>query len=151
MTRPLIARLALIALASLPGLALAAPPSPVGLWKSIDDKTGKERSLVRIAESGGALVGRIEKRLDPSAKPDATCGKCSDDRKDKPMDGLEIIRAVQPAGADGVWEGGNILDPEDGKVYKLKLTPVEGGQKLEVRGFIGFSLLGRTQTWLRVE
>lgn len=150
MIRPLIASLALLALSGLPGLA-AAQSTPVGLWKSIDDKTGKERSLVRISEQGGALVGRIEKRLDPTAKPDATCGKCTDDRKDKPMDGLEIIRAVQTGGDGKVWEGGNILDPEDGKVYKLKLTPVEDGKKLEVRGFVGFSLLGRTQTWLRVE
>ncbi|MBL0718784.1 DUF2147 domain-containing protein [Piscinibacter sp. Jin2] len=147
MIRPLMASLALLAFS---GLA-AAQSTPVGLWKSIDDKTGKERSLVRLAETGGLLVGRIEKRLDPTAKPDAVCGKCSDDRKDKPMDGLEIIRGVQAAGDGKVWTGGQILDPEEGKTYQVKLTPVEGGSKLEVRGFIGFSLLGRTQTWLRVE
>jgi uncharacterized protein (DUF2147 family) len=131
----------------LSALAAQAQSTPVGVWKSIDDKTGKERSLVRIAESGGALNGRIEKRLDPEAKADAVCDKCSDDRKGKSMDGLEIIRGAK---ADGdVWTGGNILDPENGKVYTLRLKPLDGGKKLEVRGYIGPFF--RNQEWIRVE
>jgi uncharacterized protein (DUF2147 family) len=132
--------------------ALAAPlafaqGSPAGLWKTIDDKTGKERSLVRITEGGGALVGRIEKRLDPAAKADARCDKCVDDRKDRPVDGLEIIRGAR---ADGdVWSGGTILDPEEGKVYRLRLKLDEAGRKLEVRGYIG--PFYRNQHWIRVE
>lgn len=132
--------------------AAYAQSSPVGLWKTIDDKTKKERSLVRIVEAaGGVLVGRIEKRLDPEARPDAVCDKCSDDRKGRPMDGLEIIRGVKKADSEGLWDGGHILDPEEGKVYKVRLTPADGGRKLDVRGYIGAPLLGRTQTWIRVE
>ncbi len=132
--------------------ALAAPlvfaqGSPVGLWKAIDDKTGKERSLVRISDGGGTLVGRIEKLLDPAAKPDARCDKCADDRKDRPVDGLEIIRGAR---ADGeAWTGGTILDPEDGKVYRLRLKVEEAGRKLEVRGYLG--PFYRNQHWIRVE
>ncbi|MFO0470815.1 MAG: DUF2147 domain-containing protein [Pseudomonadota bacterium] len=132
--------------------ALAAPlvlaqGSPVGLWKTIDDKTGKERSLVRISDGGGALVGRIEKRLDPAGKPDARCDTCADDRKDRPVDGLEIIRGAR---ADGeAWTGGTILDPEDGKVYRLRLKVEEAGRKLEVRGYLG--PFYRNQHWIRVE
>jgi uncharacterized protein (DUF2147 family) len=129
-----------------------AQTSPVGLWKSIDDKTQKERSLVRITDSAGVLSGRIEKRLDPDAKPSDACGKCADDRKDQPIQGLEIIRGVKKAeGEDSRWDGGHILDPEDGKTYKVRLTPADGGKKLDVRGYIGAPLLGRTQTWIRVE
>jgi uncharacterized protein (DUF2147 family) len=127
-------------------LALAQA-TPVGLWKSIDDKTGKERSLVRISESGGTLSGRIEKRLDANAKPDDKCDKCTDDRKDKPIQGLEIIRGAK---ADGeVWTGGQILDPEEGKLYRLRLKTEDGGKKLEVRGYLG--PFYRNQHWIRVE
>lgn len=131
--------------------AALAQASPVGLWKTIDDKTKKERSLVRIAESGGVLVGRIEKRLDPAAKPDATCDKCSDDRKDRPIDGLEIIRGVKKSDGDNLWDSGTILDPEEGKTYRVRLQLADEGRRLEVRGYIGAPLLGRTQNWLRVE
>jgi uncharacterized protein (DUF2147 family) len=131
------------------GSLAMAQASPVGLWKSIDDKTKKERSLVRITEAGGVLVGVIEKRLDPDAKADDKCDKCSDDRKDKPIQGLQIIRGVKQDGEH--WGGGSILDPEEGKSYKVRLTLAEGGKKLDVRGFVGMPMLGRTQTWLRVE
>lgn len=132
--------------------ALATPfaiaqGSPIGLWKTIDDKTGKERSLVRISEGGGALVGRIEKPLDPAVQPDARCEKCSDDRKDKPVEGLEIIRGAR---ADGeTWTGGTILDPADGKVYRLRLKVEDAGRKLEVRGYVG--PFHRNQYWIRVD
>ncbi|MBL8329620.1 MAG: DUF2147 domain-containing protein [Rubrivivax sp.] len=129
-------------------LALAQA-TPVGLWKTIDDKTGKERTLVRITETGGTLTGVIEKRLDPAAVADAKCDKCADDRKDKPIQGLDIIRGAKKDGE--TWDGGTILNPEEGKVYKLRLTLADGGKKLEVRGFIGAPLLGRTQVWQRVE
>lgn len=137
-------------------LAAAAPvfaqATPVGLWKSIDDDTKKEKSLVRISEADGVLVGKIEKLLDPDRKPDAVCDKCDDDRKDKPIQGMTIIRGVSKAPTDaGAWEGGNILDPAKGKVYKLRLQMADEGKKLEVRGYIGTPMLGRSQTWLRVE
>ena len=131
--------------------AAFAQASPVGVWKSIDDKTKAARSQVRITESGGVLSGRIEKLLAPDAKQDAKCDKCEDDRKDKPMIGLEIIRGVKKAEAENTWEGGTILDPAEGKVYKVRLQTVEGGKKLDVRGYVGMPMLGRTQTWVRVE
>ncbi|AKJ31230.1 DUF2147 domain-containing protein [Caldimonas brevitalea] len=138
--------------AALVTTAAFAQPSPVGLWKTIDDSTKKEKSLVRITESGGSLTGRVEKVLDPEAKTDAVCEKCSDDRKDKPVAGLTIIRNVKKNADDAqLWDGGDILDPNNGKVYKVRLKPTDGGQKLEVRGYIGAPMLGRTQVWQRVE
>ena len=127
-----------------------AQTSPVGLWKTVYDKSGKEKSLVRIAETNGVLSGKIEKLLDPSVKQDEVCDKCKDSRKDKPVLGLLIIEGVKKS-SDTLWEGGQILDPNNGEVYKVRLTPAEGGKKLDVRGYIGMPMLGRTQTWIRVE
>ncbi|MDH5340010.1 MAG: DUF2147 domain-containing protein [Rubrivivax sp.] len=128
-----------------------AQASPVGLWKTIDDETQKEKSYVRITEMGGVLSGKIEKLLDP-AKQESKCDKCTDARKDQPVLGMVIVRNVKAAADDkALWEGGDILDPNNGKVYSVRIKPIDGGAKLEVRGFIGFALLGRTQTWIRVE
>jgi len=127
-----------------------AQTTPVGLWKTIDDDGKTEKSLVRVSEQGGVLVGNIDKLLDPKTAPDSKCDKCADDRKDKPVLGLQIIRGVKAEG-DGVWGGGEILDPNNGKTYRTRLKPVDGGKRLEVRGYIGAPLFGRTQTWVRVE
>ena len=108
----------LLALAA--GTALAQA-TPVGLWKTIDDETKTEKSQVRITESGGVLSGKIEKLTDP-AKQDAKCDKCADERKDKPVIGMTIVRNAKADAALAVWEGGEILDPNDGKVYRLKMT-----------------------------
>jgi uncharacterized protein (DUF2147 family) len=129
-------------------LPVLAQMSPVGLWRNVDDKTGEAKAEIRIVEVGGALNGKIEKRLLKDAKPDDVCDECSDDRKGKPVLGLEIIRGAKKAEGKDVWEGGKILDPENGKNYTLRLTPIESGKKLEVRGSIG--PFGRTQTWTRV-
>lgn len=129
-----------------------AQATPAGLWKTIDDESKKEKSLIRITETGGVFTGKLEKLLDPSAKPDAVCDLCSDDRKDKPVVGMTLIKGVKQSDADkGRWDGGEILDPNNGKTYKVRLTPGEGGKTLAVRGYIGAPLLGRTQTWVRVE
>jgi uncharacterized protein (DUF2147 family) len=130
------------------GLAVAQT-TPVGLWRTIDDETKTEKSLVRITESAGVLSGKIEKLADP-AKANAVCDKCSDDRKDQPVVGMTIIRNVRLSDP-GVWEGGEILDPNNGKLYRVRLRPTDGGKQLDVRGYIGAPLLGRTQTWIRVE
>jgi uncharacterized protein (DUF2147 family) len=140
--------LAAMALAAAAGAALAQM-TPVGVWQSVDDKTGEAKSQIRIAESGGALTGRIEKLLRKDAKPDAVCDECTDDRKGKALVGLEIIRGAKKAEGREAWEDGKILDPENGKTYTLRLTPIEGGKKLEVRGSV-FGI-GRTQTWARVQ
>ncbi|KAB2906608.1 MAG: DUF2147 domain-containing protein [Burkholderiaceae bacterium] len=141
------------ALAAIFCVAIAAPAwaqtSPVGLWRSVDDKTGEPKAEIRISESAGALSGRIERQLRKGADPKAVCGECSDDRKDQPVVGLEIIRGAKKAEGKDVWEGGKILDPENGRNYSLRLTPVEEGKKLDVRGSIG--PFGRTQTWVRVQ
>ncbi|MCH7341816.1 DUF2147 domain-containing protein [Pelomonas sp. CA6] len=137
-------------LSLLSGLALAQA-TPAGLWKTIDDETKQEKSLVRISESGGVFSGRIEKLVDAS-KQDSRCEKCSDERKDQPVQGMTILRNVKKNADDaGLWDGGDILDPNNGKVYRVRLKPVDGGKKLEVRGYIGMPMLGRTQTWIRVE
>ena len=138
-----------LALATVAGAALAQA-TPVGLWKTIDDETKTERSQVRISEAGGLLVGKVEKVADAS-KQDAVCDLCTDDRKGQKVVGMTIIRGAKADADKARWEGGEILDPNNGKVYKLLLKPIEGGKKLEVRGFIGMALLGRTQTWVRLE
>ena len=131
------------------GSALAQAQTPVGMWKTIDDATGKEKSLVRITEMAGVLSGKVEKGLDPAQPLDSRCDECSDSRKGQPIVGMTIIRNVKKN--EMVWDGGDILDPNNGKVYRVKLTPSSDNKKLEVRGYIGVPMLGRTQTWLRVE
>lgn len=138
--------------ASLLALAVQAQMSPVGLWRSIDDETNQPKAEIRIAQSAsGGLTGVVERSLLTTPSPEPNCNLCTDDRKGKPKIGLEIIRGGQQSDGKVVWEGGKILDPENGKNYSLRLTPIEGGKKLEVRGYIGAPLLGRTQTWIRVQ
>ncbi|MCP5286356.1 MAG: DUF2147 domain-containing protein [Burkholderiaceae bacterium] len=137
-------------------LSLAAPlvwaqATPVGLWKTIDDETKTEKSYVRIVEQDGKLVGRIERLINP-AKPDPVCDACTDARKGQPIVGMAILEGVsKSATEESVWDGGSILDPNNGKTYKVRLSPKNGGKALDVRGYIGMPLLGRTQTWQRAE
>jgi uncharacterized protein (DUF2147 family) len=129
-----------------------AQATPVGLWKTIDDDTKKERSLVRIADHGGVLSGKVEKYLDPSIAADTTCDKCTDDRKDQLVLGMTIVRGIKKdTDRDLLWNGGTVLDPANGKAYKARLMPIDGGKKLEVRGYIGVPMFGRTQTWIRAD
>ena len=130
-------------------LTAMAQVTPVGLWKQVDDKTGTAKSEIRITEKDGVISAKIEKRLDPAAKADEKCDECKDDRKGQPILGLEIIRGVKKVEGKDVWEGGKILDPADGREYNAKLTPIEGGKKIEMRGSIAF--FGRTQTWTRIQ
>lgn len=129
------------------GLAFAADTtSPIGEWKTFDDKTGQARAIVRIYEQDGKLFGKIERSLMPGAE-NRFCTACTDYRKDQPMLGLIIIRNMNRT--DDGYAGGDILDPESGSVYRCKFHLEEGGAKLVLRGFIGISLLGRTQIWER--
>ena len=138
--------------AALAALMLAAAPlafaqaTPAGLWKTIDDETKQEKSHVRIVEAGGVLTGRIERITDPT-KQDSKCDKCEGARKDQKVLGMTILEGVKRDGSH--WDGGTILDPNNGKVYKVRLTPKDEGKALEVRGFIG--PFYRNQTWVRVE
>ena len=138
--------------ASLLAFAAQAQMSPLGLWRSIDDETKQPKAEIRITQNAaGGLSGVVEKSLQNNPNADPNCNLCTDDRKGKPKIGLEIIRGGQQGDGKAVWEGGKILDPENGKNYSLRLTPIEDGKKLEVRGYIGAPLLGRTQTWIRVQ
>ena len=116
-----------------------------GKWKTIDDETGQAKSIVEVfKKSNGQYYGKITQLL---AKPEnETCVKCTDDRKNKPLIGLEIIRGLKKSGNE--FTGGTITDPKTGKTYKCTIT--RDGNKLNVRGYVGFSLIGRTQTWHKV-
>jgi len=137
-----VVALALISVASL----AAAELGPEGLWKTTDDRTGKPRGIVRIYQENGALYGRVEATLDP-AEVRQVCDLCSDERRNKPVVGMIVMRGLRKNG--GEYNGGDILDPDTGSVYRCKIRIEDQGRKLIVRGFIGFSLFGRTQTWIR--
>jgi uncharacterized protein (DUF2147 family) len=121
-------------------------PSPVGLWKTMDDRTHKPRAIIRIYEEKGAFLGRIENSFDPEELT-ARCEKCSGDRKDAPVIGLIIMRGITRRGSE--YGGGEILDPETGWIYRCRFTISTEGEKLFVRGYLGLAVLGRTQTWTR--
>lgn len=129
-------------------VAMAQSASAVGTWQTIDDHTGQPKALVQITpDSNGNLTGKIIKGLSANDNPDRRCTACTDSRKDQLMLGMTIINDMKKDG-DG-WDGGQILDPENGKIYKCNMRLEDGGQKLVVRGYIGVSLLGRSQTWIR--
>ena len=133
-------------------LAVHAQMSPVGLWRSIDDESKQPKAEIRINQNAaGGLSGVVERSLQNNPNTEPNCTLCTDDRKGQPKIGMEIIRGGQQSDGKAVWEGGKILDPENGKNYSLRLTPIDGGKKLEVRGYIGAPMLGRTQTWIRVQ
>jgi len=138
-----------ITLFMLPYAAHAADLS--GVWQTTDDKTGKPRSLVRIVETAGEYSAIVEKGLLASDTGDAVCDKCTDERKGQKIIGMTIAKHLKQSANSNVYDSGEILDPENGKTYKCKMTLNANGNALEVRGFIGFSLLGRSQTWKRVE
>ncbi|RDK03571.1 DUF2147 domain-containing protein [Paraburkholderia lacunae] len=128
--------------------AMAQADSPVGTWQTIDDHTGQPKALVQISQDGaGSLNGKVIKGLGANDQPDRRCAACTDERKDQLILGMTIINDMKKDG-DG-WDHGQILDPENGKVYKCKMHLEDGGNKLVVRGYIGVSLLGRSQTWVR--
>ncbi len=128
------------------GARAADLQSPIGLWKTIDDKTKMPRALVRIYLEDGRYFGRIEQSFTPGAET-RVCSVCTDERKDRPIIGLVIMRNVSLR--DGEYAGGDILDPDSGSVYRCKFHLEKDGAQLVVRGFIGISLLGRSQIWTR--
>ena len=136
--------------ATLPSLAHGDELTPIGRWKTIDDNTGKAKSIVLIWEENGKLAGKVESIIvEPGEDPNPTCTKCEGAKKDQPVIGMEILWGLSKNGSE--WSGGQILDPDNGKTYKCYIEPVEGGAKLKVRGYIGFALLGRTQYWLHAQ
>jgi uncharacterized protein (DUF2147 family) len=132
--------------ATLPAPDTAMQPSPLaGSWRTVDDETGQAKAIIRIVERDGRLDGRIETLLRPDAE--RYCGKCQGERRDKALVGMVILWDLRPDGAE--WTGGQILDPATGKTYRARARLRKDGT-LEVRGFLGVSLVGRTQLWHRV-
>lgn len=130
--------------------ALAQAPSAVGRWTTIDDETKKPKSVITIYEEGGKLFGKIEKLFrEPNEEQNPVCDKCEGALKNKPIIGMAILRDLKKDGNE--WSGGTILDPANGKTYKCTIAVENGGKKLKVRGYIGVSLFGRTQYWVRAE
>ncbi len=121
--------------------------SVLGKWKTIDDVTGKAKSIVEIYEQDGKVYGKVVKILTPG-RENAVCDQCEGDKKDKPILGMVILTGLEQDGDE--WEDGEILDPNNGKTYSCYIT-LEEPDKLKVRGYIGFSLIGRTQYWYRVK
>ena len=139
-----------LAILAVPAVSTAAEASPVGLWKTIDDESGKPKSLIRITENDGVLSGRIEKLFRaPDQDQDPKCVKCEGALKDQPIVGMTILSGLKKDGES--YSGGQIVDTANGKTYKSKLTVAEDGKKLNMRGYIGVPMLGRTQIWLREE
>lgn len=138
---------AALLLAAIP--AFAANDTPVGTWKTIDDATGQAKAIVQISSSNGTLEGKILQVLKSDHGPHPLCIECKGDLHNQPVEGMTILWGLSRDGDD--WSGGKILDPNNGKVYKAKMELTDGGMKLKVRGYIGFSLLGRTQVWERQE
>lgn len=147
----------LLALALSPAHAGDALDSPVGLWQTISDTDGKPRGLVEIRERDGVLAGRIVGTLRADESLDKLCEVCPGERKGQKLLGMTILsglRRESDSGKDGQaeearWSGGEILDPDNGRTYRVHLTLEDGGRTLRVRGYIGVSLLGRTQRWQR--
>ena len=130
-------------------LPVLAHTTITGLWQSIDDTTGKPRAEIRINEAAGVFTGRIERSLLPTAAGVVQlCTLCPDDRKDKPLIGMDIVRQMKATSDAQIWDGGEILDPDKGKLFKLRLQLQESGKKLQVRGYIGPFF--RNQTWIRL-
>ncbi len=130
--------------------AWAQQSTPAGLWRSIDDETGKPKALIRITERNGEFNGKIEKLFRAQGEDqNPKCELCEGDRKDQPIIGMTILTGMKPQGEE--YAGGQILDPASGKIYKSKMTVIDNGRKLDVRGYVGVPMLGRTQTWIRAE
>ena len=123
--------------------------SPAGNWHSIDDESGRPRAEISITELNGVLTGRIVRSLlAPTSNGIQLCDKCTDDRQGKPLIGMEIVRKLTRSSETDTWGNGQILDPDKGKTYPLQIKLIEGGKKLQVRGFVGPFF--RTQIWHRV-
>jgi uncharacterized protein (DUF2147 family) len=121
----------------------------VGNWKTIDDKTNQPKSIIRIELVDQKLQGTVVKIFTaPGDRPDPVCEQCKDHRKDKPVIGMTIMSGLKKTSST-LWEGGEILDPNNGSIYKVKLNLDAEAKLLSVRGYVGVPMVGRTQTWIR--
>jgi len=127
-------------------LTAAAETSPVGTWKTIDDETHKPRALVTVEEHGGVLSGRIVRLFrEPGEDPHPLCVDCPGERHNQPVLGMTILWNFHQDG--DAWTGGEVLDPEEGRIYRANLRLRDDGARLEVHGYIGVALFGRSQVW----
>jgi uncharacterized protein (DUF2147 family) len=141
----LVATLALIASSA----AVAA--SPAGSWEIISDTDGKPRALIQLSLVGGALQGVLTKSLQ-GEDPNKVCGPCKGALHNQRIIGMRVLWGLRPVAGDPLsWQGGQIIDPDSGNIYSAKIGESADGKTLTVRGFLGISLLGRTQTWRRAE
>ncbi len=133
--------------------ANAASPGPAGEWHTFGDGGGKPRAVIRITAAGGVYTGRIVRSLVPGEDPDKICSKCTDERRDKRLNGMAFLTGMRKVedGQSGEYSGGEILDPDTGNIYRSAMTLSADGRRLTVRGYIGIPLFGRTQEWLRPE
>jgi len=130
------------------GATWAQPPTPAGLWTTFSDSTGKPEGLVQIEERDGEFVGTVVK-IFSATEPNPVCDQCEGELKNRPVVGMTILRGLR--GLGGEYDGGTILDPDEGRTYRCSTRLLDGGRKLEVRGYVGISLIGRTQVWARAE
>ena len=129
------------------GFSASASDSAAGRWKTIDDETGRVKSIVEIAQAAnGNLSGKVLQVLQSAQGPHPVCDKCDGANKGKPIEGMTILWNLRPDGTNK-WANGTILDPAKGKTYSSKVALVDNGRKLDVSGCIAF--ICRTQTWLR--
>ncbi len=139
---------AMVAATILNSTSWAQSASPIGLWKSIDDKTGKPTAIIRITEFEGKFQGRIEKVIPgPGESATPLCSECQGELRNQPIVGMTILSGLRQAGNE--YTEGQILDPDSGKLYRCTVRLIDGGNRLNIRGYIGIPLLGRTQVWLR--
>jgi uncharacterized protein (DUF2147 family) len=138
-----------LALPEIPAGAASTSETPTGIWISFDDMTGQPEAEVKLVLVDSVLTGTVVKDLEtPATQSPLVCSRCTDDRKGKPVVGLEIIRHAKYNASSGAWENGEILDPDNGQTYPLQIKLLEGGKKLQVRGYVG--AFYRTQIWKRV-
>ncbi|HTI97245.1 MAG TPA: DUF2147 domain-containing protein [Rudaea sp.] len=142
-------RIAAIVLLGFVAHASARGASPVGTWQTFDDDTHTPKALVRIEDHAGIVSGRIVKLFPaPGDDPDPRCADCRGERRDRPVLGMTILWNFRRDGEH--WDGGEVLDPESGDIYRATLRLRDDGTNLEVHGYIGIPLLGRSQVWTRV-
>jgi uncharacterized protein (DUF2147 family) len=139
----------LVFLVAILATPLRAQAGPIGFWRTVSDVDGKPTAVIEISKSGGYLVGTVRELLVSVDSADRFCRQCTGSRKGQPILGMQILWGMRPDGDE--WNGGAILDPDNGRIYKANMRLIDDGKKLIVRGFIGFSFLGRSQTWTRVE
>jgi uncharacterized protein (DUF2147 family) len=131
------------------GVSARAEPSAVGLWEQVDEKTGRAESWFKINDRGGVYEGQIVKIFfKPGEDENWVCDKCEGADRGKPVLGLTLVKGMRRNGA--TYEGGTIMDPRDGTVYRARMELSPDGQQLEVRGYVGIALFGRSQTWRRL-